>query len=187
LSEPSLRTLTEEAAIWSAVKDAVLKRYAHARRAVEEAMRDVGAEKMRARDAGGEEIGTLTIGEGRYVAEIEDLDALVKWVVRNRPDEVHQVVTDTIRPAYLAWIITQAESNAADPEGPGPVAVDRETGAVIPGVKATWRDGSLRVLATGGAKERVAAIVKRTRLAISPAPEDAGVWSDETTDPEEGP
>lgn len=149
-----LRAATDAAMFWAALKDAVAKRYEAARADLKEAMREAGSEKQRARDLDGQPSGVATIAEGRYVAEVVDAKALIEWLRANYPEQLQTVETTAVRPAYLDVILGMAAANAKDVDGPGPVPVDPSTGAVIPGVRAEWKPGDLRVSAEHVAKRK---------------------------------
>ena len=155
----SLRGATDAVVFWSALKDAVTHRYNEARAAVEAEMRSAGSEKQRARDLDGAKSGSVTLGEGRYVGEVTDAKALIEWLRINYPEQVQTVQSSMVRPAYLEVLLEQAARNADDIDGPGPVAVDKGTGAVIPGVRAKWVEGSVRVVAEPAAKRRAASLL----------------------------
>jgi hypothetical protein len=155
----SLRGATDAVVFWSALKDAVTHRYNQARDAVEAEMRSAGSEKQRARDLDGVKSGSVTLGEGRYVGVVEDAKALIEWLRINYPEQVQTIETSMVRPAYLSVLLDLAARNAADIDGPGPVPVDGDTGAVIPGVRAKWVEGTVRVVAEHAAKTRAASLL----------------------------
>ncbi len=163
-STPSVRSAAEEAILWAAIKDAVTKRYAEARAAAVAKMGEQGVLRMEVRAAEDRErLGTLSTTEGSWAVEVDE-QKLLAWVRVNRPGEAYQPATPwLVREAFVEWCTQQAKANAAaDAAGdvsPGPVPCDLETGAVIPGVKAVWKDGNTTVTANREGKARAAEIL----------------------------
>jgi len=84
-------------------------------------------EKMKATLPGGMPIGTVQRTEVAKRVDV-NLDELLPWVRRNRPDQILETVAD----AYIAHLVDVCKKRG--------VAVDETTGEIIPGVEL--RDGS---------------------------------------------
>jgi hypothetical protein len=109
------------------------------------------------------DVGTVTLAKGRTTAAVTDPAAYEAWVRENHPEWIETVpATERINPDATARLTSAAKKNG--------VAVDAETGEVVPGIEvvagdaypmvklnedardavaAAWRDGSLNGLVSG--------------------------------------
>lgn len=88
---------------------------------------------MTVRTDDGVELGTISHVSAKPVAKLVDEKAFTKWVKANRPDQIREVVDKPYKDALL---------KAATKEG---VAVDTETGEVIPGIELQESTGYISV------------------------------------------
>jgi len=155
---PSVRSASERAILLAALKDAVNAAYERGRQEAIAEMERAGSLKQLIKSADPEpvELGTITQGEGKWVAEVHDEDALLGWVQDHRPGEWYQAAPPIrIRESFIEWLCTDAIRRASVGQPPYPVALDMR----VPGVRALWRPGSTTVKANGTAKERAAGIL----------------------------
>ena len=109
------------------------------------------------------DIGTVTLANGAVRAPVADTEAYEAWVRATHPEQIETVPETTrVNPAFTARLTSAAKKLG--------VAVDAETGEVVPGivvltgepypmvklaegarhaVAAAWRDGSLAELVSG--------------------------------------
>lgn len=90
---------------------------------------------------GAAQLGAVTMTRGRQVAKVLDRKAFLAWVLKHHESETYVEV----RPAFERYILDVALA-----EG---IAVDRETGEVIPGVQIVDSDPYLMVKPTNEARE----------------------------------
>lgn len=107
-----MREHATRAAVLKALKDTVEVRESEARAAVAGAMR-VG-EKLDAELPDGTRIGSVSMVGGRVTASVADEGQLLAWVAEHHPTEIEeQVVTvRQVRPAFLARLLSEAETDA---------------------------------------------------------------------------
>jgi hypothetical protein len=108
--------------------------------------------KATVRDADDVELGTATLCGGKEKAKVVDELALLAWVKENRPDQLRSIV----EPAYVKALL-----KIADAEG---VAVDEETGEVIPGIELVETGTYVTVKPNDLARERMDALVAESGL-----------------------
>lgn len=91
------------------------------------ALRDLGVKgSVDAVMPDGTPIGTVTMNKGRTVAAVNDRAAFTAWVAKNHPQQVSEVTTTVVRPAFEMAVLKSAQK-AGEP-------VDVKTGEAIPGV-----------------------------------------------------
>ncbi len=101
-------------------------------------------DRLRATLAGGADIGTVTVVEGRTTAKVTDPDALLKWVQVNAPSEVETVAR--VRESYVGALLSRCE-NLGGTDAVG-AAMHGKTGELLPGVGFTVGDAYARVTQT---------------------------------------
>jgi len=163
VSELEARQAADEALLWAVIGDWVKARYEAARVRARDAMAEARSEKQRVLDTDGADLGTVSMGERKWRAEVTDPDALLRWVKRNRPDELEQIV----RASYIEALRKCAVLNAEQHGEPFPT--DPQTGAVIPGIEATHSGGGLLISRSRQAKERMAALLGDLFEPLGPA------------------
>lgn len=104
------------------------------------------------RDADGTELGKASLVGGTTKATVVDEDALLKWVMREKPHLIRKIVDTVWRNRILG---------IAEKEG---VAIDPDTGALIPGIEITEGNPYVKVTPNTAARERMAAIVESSGL-----------------------
>jgi hypothetical protein len=104
------------------------------------------------RDAEDTELGKATLCGGGEKAKVVNEAALLVWVKANRPDQLRQIV----EPAFVKALL-----KTADKEG---VAVDEETGEVIPGIEFMETGAYVTVTPNATAKERMAELIHDSGL-----------------------
>lgn len=106
------------------------------------------------RDADGIELGSATLcgGKGKKKAKVTDELALLRWVQKNRRDQIREVVED----AYVKALL-----KIANKEG---VAVDETTGEVIPGIEFVESNAYVSVTPNSAAQERMAELIRESGL-----------------------
>lgn len=115
-------------------------------------MEDSGAERVRVADEAGNNLGAVTLSNGRTTARVTDQKAFATWVAKKYPTEI----TVAINPAFQKRLLDAATA-AGDPvDG---LASD---GELIPGVEIRQGDPYLTVRPTDEARDRM-----RTMLANS--------------------
>jgi len=96
----------------------------------------------------GTRIGKVMRTETPRTADITDEDALVQWILDNRPDEI----IPTIRPSYLEYLRAQVKAHGH--------AYDLASGEVIPGIEPGVGTPAYKAVPTDEGRELV-----RSRLA----------------------
>ena len=114
-------------------------------------------EHLTAQLGDGTRIGKVRRNERSQVAVTTDADALLKWVAKNRPDEV--VSVPTIRPAFLEYLRKLCKTNG--------YAFDETTGEIIPGIEL--QDGSAAYVVEPSAEGRALVQAKLADLVASGA------------------
>lgn len=146
----------EAALFWGAINTMMKGRMADARA---EALRLLSQHQIMSQavlDDTGVRLGTVTWfppAEGLPV--VSDHLALLRWVKRNRPDEV--VVVESVRESYVKNLIDNAKAN------PEKVPIDKATGEVIPGISVPEVEsvGRLRVVPSAEGKARIKELLLR--------------------------
>lgn len=156
-----LRETARRALFWASLKDAVEVQEMYAREEAELAMIRNGSERQRVRGEDEADMGTVTLSPGRRRARVDDARALLEWVKRNRPEHI----LSTVNPAYLRVLLKQAE------ESDGELLIDRETGAVIPGVTVEESSPILSIRKTPRARERAGAILEQVSGGLTALPD----------------
>lgn len=132
-----------------------------------------GVKTIEVQDATGAKMGTLSLGgAGKLKPHIPDMDTVVEWAIREHPSEVQY--KPSLRPAFLAKILKDAEANGAP--------VDTTTGALIPGIEMRPAAPTFSRRPTSEAKDRMRLLVRNRVLPQLPAP---GTIT--TADPEPAP
>lgn len=116
-----------------------------ARAELAERMASDGLERVRVLGDDSADYGTVVLAAGRRVAAVTDEETFVKWVNSRYPGEVVLAV----RPAFRRRLL-----DAATRAG---IAVDTETGEVIPGVDITAGEPYLTARPSTEAKDRMRA------------------------------
>ena len=121
------------------------------------------ADRLTATTPAGRDVGTVTLAKGKATASITDSGAYEEWVRATHPEAIETVpATTRINPEFTARLTSAARKNG--------VAVDAETGEIVPGIEVAqgepypmvklaedaraavaeaWRDGSLTELVSG--------------------------------------
>jgi hypothetical protein len=95
------------------------------------------------------DVGTVTLAKGRTTAAVTDADAYEAWVRANHPDWIETVpATERINPDA-----THRLTSAARKTG---VAVDAETGEIVPGIDVVQGEPYPMVKLADDAREAVA-------------------------------
>lgn len=103
------------------------------RKALFDALAAADSTGMTVRTDDGVELGTISHVAEKPVAKLTDEKAFTNWVKQNRPDQIREVVDKPYKDAVL---------KVATKEG---VAVDTETGEVIPGIELRDARGYISV------------------------------------------
>lgn len=148
------------ALFWRAVEEQVKDQADRAVAEAREVMRELGAERTRIHADDGAELGVVTLSRGKPKAAVVDEAAFKSWVASRHPEELMTVVN----PAFVRKILSDAEK---EPEG---LAVDRDTGEVIPGIALLPRQGSVIVRKTEEARARAVAALTTLRTALEALP-----------------
>lgn len=120
----------------------VAKVFVESASALSKAVRDVvepglePGEHITAQLGDGTRVGKVRRNERSTVAVTTDEHALLKWVQRNRPDEVQSI--PTIRPAFLEYLRKQCKTHG--------FAFDETSGEIVPGIEA--QEGSASYVVT---------------------------------------
>lgn len=125
-----VRGLTVEAVALKVLADRVAARQAQVKAELAQVL-DPGDRKS-ATLASGVTVGAVTFTKSTTKARLVNEQQLLRWVEENSPDDI----VATIRPSYLAALLSQAQKNGA------PVT---EHGEIIPGVDIVHADGYLSV------------------------------------------
>jgi len=156
----SLRERAAEVMRWKLLAEAVAEEYHRLRGEALEALEAEGVLKVGV-EVGGNNLGDVSVIPGKARPAVTGHTALFKWVEAHRPDELDQV----IRPSFV-----NALKNICEEEG---VAIDRETGEVIPGIEMMPGEATLRITPTRDAKaaalEQVRRLVAGDLPVIGPA------------------
>lgn len=111
----------------------------------------------------GTRIGKVMRTETPKTALVTDEDALVQWILDNRPDEI----VPAIRPSYLEALRMQVKEHGH--------AFDPASGEIIPGIEPAEGTPSYRVMPTSEGRElvksRLADLIAGGLLAL-PAPDE---------------
>lgn len=152
--------MTRQALIWDAVAVEARRRSGIYRDQLADAARTELAEQGVAPTWRLPDLATVTLPVSRETAYVADLEALTKWAAARHPAEMEE----TLRPAFVAALL----SRLATADG---IAVDHETGEVIPGVgvRPGGQPGSLTIKATAAAKPVVAHAVEDIVSAVAGA------------------
>lgn len=146
----------EHALFWGAIATGMKNQIADARA---EAIRVLSAQQILSQavmDRDGVRLGTVTWAPPQLAdPAVVDEWALLRWVEKNRPDEV--VTTKSVRSSYVQALIANAKRQ------PEKVPIDPETGAIIPGIEIPEgeRAGRLSVRPTPEGKARIRALLER--------------------------
>lgn len=143
-----IQQIAREMAHWSALKTAAEFRYQQARTAYLEAANATGLD-LRAVDValGDLPMAAVTVSPVKEVGRIADMYVFAKWVAARHPEEL----IPAVRPSFIAAVEAMSD---AEEDG---VAVDKETGEIIPGVGKVKTGGELRVVCTTQFKMQVLA------------------------------
>ena len=157
---PSVRSASEQAILLSALKDAITKAYEQGRREAIAEMEYAGSLKQLIKAVDGEELGTISHADGKWVTEF-DLEQVLDWAIEHRPGEVIQPAPKlVVREPFLDWLSADAIRRAKDGQPPYPQAGQNDgTLKKVPGVKAVWKPGNVTVSANATAKGRAADIL----------------------------
>ena len=121
---------------------------------------------MKVKTDNGIELGTISHVPDRPNAKVVDDKAFTAWVKANRPDQIREVVDKPYKDAIL---------KAATQEG---VAVDAETGEVIPGIELRTSSGYISVRENDAGKNLAKALLLRgglLQLGQAPAEDESPV------------
>lgn len=125
-------------------------------------MLEQDSEKVTAKDAAGEIMGTLTQAPDKMVWGVVDPTVYKAWIEARRPDQIVTVVNAM----FTKWVLDQAERNDG-------IVADPETGEMIPGLGREKRFGSFTLRKTAVARARVRELVTRMNqmpgVALPPA------------------
>jgi hypothetical protein len=94
-------------------------------------------------------VAAVTLTSGRVTAAVADVDRYEAWVRVNHPEAIETVpATERINPDFTARLTSAARKIG--------VAVDAETGEVVPGIEVTTGDPYPMVKLTEDARDEVA-------------------------------
>jgi predicted metalloendopeptidase len=127
---------------------------AEAKARVLELSKETGATTFTVKDDDDTKLGTVSVSDGKTSAEITNEAALYQWVKKNRPDQLVEVIA----PAYLKALL-----KAAVESGDG-VAVDEDSGEVIPGIEVSVGDPYVSSRPNADAKARMRELVAGSKL-----------------------
>ena len=175
--KPPVRSASEEAIFWAAVKDAVNRQYTDARARALAEMEVAGSLRQLVRSDDSVELGKLNTTDGHWSAEVHDEAALLAWVQDHRPGEWYQAAPPIkVREAFVDWCKQDAILSAS--AGSLPYARDGASGDPIPGIRAIWKEGTTTVTANTTAKGRAAtfleALFNQARGLPAPSEESDG-------------
>lgn len=123
-----------------------------ARAELAEHMRCTGTERVRVSGDAGENLGAVSLAQGRLSARVVDEAAFDAWAADRYPSE--RVMT--VRPAFRERLLSTM-AKLGDP-------VDPDTGEVVPGVELVRGEPYLTVRPTNEARERMSALLASTGL-----------------------
>lgn len=139
------------------------------RKALFEALEADDTERMTVRTDDGIELGKIVHHRGAEKARLVDETAFTAWVKKTHPDMIREVVDEPYRKKVL---------KDAEAEG---VAVDGNTGEVIPGIELRESGGYISVRANDAARNLAKAMLLRgglLQLGQAPAEDDPPVVVD---------
>lgn len=145
------RDLAAALALTTVIADAAKERKDEIRAALAWALDDVGADSVRAELPDGTRVAKSALVTPETKPTIDDDDAFLDWVESTRPGEIVKSIRDSYKRAVFDRL-------APTPDG---LAIDRETGEVIPGVR--YKTGTAPYVSTRFEKEGRAAIVAAIR------------------------
>lgn len=151
-AELTLRISADKSAL-NAVREAM-------QRALEHAEEDDGTRQISVTLPDGRRVGTISLNDDTYKAEITNEKAFNDWVAANYPTEIERKFVAEIRPAFLNRLLAEmATANSAR-------ITDTETGEIheVPGVeiRAARRGGHSLRFRDDDAKEAVRAATLNT-------------------------
>lgn len=117
-----------------------------------EILADADVQQAPVRDVDGVDLGKVSLCGGAAKAKVVDEVALLRWVKKNRPDQIREVV----EPAYIRALLKEV-----DAEG---VAADEKTGEVIPGMELVQGEPFVKVTPNSVAKDRMGELVRESGL-----------------------
>lgn len=155
MSELTPVEAAERALFWGAISTGMKTQIADARATALRVLAEGQILSQAVLDADGVRLGTVTwfppaVGDPAVV----DALALLRWVKKNRPDEV--VVSETVRESYVKALLANAKAM------PEKVPIDPQTGAIVPGIEVPEgeREGRLRVMPTAEGRARIREVLR---------------------------
>jgi hypothetical protein len=107
------------------------------------------SDRLTATTPAGKAVGTVTLANGATRAGVADTEAYEAWVRATHPEQIETVpATTRINPEFTARLTSAAKKLG--------VAVDAETGEVVPGIAVSEGDPYPMVKLAEGAREAVA-------------------------------
>lgn len=142
-----LKTAARHALAAKLLGDYAKLEVALAKELTETLMSEVGADRVRVVDDGGDDLGTLTFTKGPATARVSDMGALMDWVQLRHPERIKTVTSTVVDGEWLSRTLSTAKSLG--------IAVDSETGEVVPGITVERPAPHLTTRATPVARERM--------------------------------
>lgn len=93
-------------------------------------------------------VGTVTLANGKKTAKIDNAIDFTEWARKAHPDQIETVKFDRVKPDFAERLLSAARQRG--------VAVDAETGEVVPGIEVSQGDPYPMVKLTDDAREAVA-------------------------------
>jgi hypothetical protein len=150
------RELALRFALLKVLTDELKKAKAAADLAVRDGWRP--GDRLTATLPGTDDLGTVTLANGKTVARLADEAAYEGWVRKVHPEAIETIpATERINPDFTARLMAAAQKLG--------VAVDAETGEQVPGIEVTQGDPYPMVKLTPEARDAVAAAWTRGNLA----------------------
>jgi hypothetical protein len=115
------------------------------------------SDRLTATTPGGDDIGTVTLAKGKTTANVTDLDAYEAWAGEAHPEWVETVTITRVNLDATTRLLAAARKLG--------VAVDAETGEVVPGITVYEGDPYPMVKLAEGAREAVAKAWRSGELA----------------------
>lgn len=128
----SLPDLAARVAVLTALRDAISEELTNAKGELSADLgklhKEFGTDRVSAEIPGGEKVGTITWVPSSTRFRVSDEAAFAAWVLDNHPTEVRTVLT-----VRTVWQNVYLKDGL---RAQGPVAIDRESGEIVPGIEA---------------------------------------------------
>lgn len=128
----SLPDAAARVAVLTALRDAIADELTSAKGELSAGLgalhREFGTDRVAAEIPGGEKVGTITWVPATTRFRVSDEAAFAEWVLANHPTEVR-----TVLQVRSVWQTVYLKDGL---RAQGAVAIDRETGEIVPGVEA---------------------------------------------------